>query len=127
MDKIALVTGLLLLQYFVFMMLVGAARAKSGVQAPAVTGDPVFERTLRVQQNTLEQLLIVLPSLWLFATYFGETIAAGLGLVFFVGRVVYYRGYVAEPGKRGMGFGIGFLATIVLLIGSIAGSVMAIL
>ena len=127
MDKIALVTGLLLLQYFVFMMLVGAARAKSGVQAPAVTGDPVFERTLRVQQNTLEQLLIVLPSLWLFATYFGETIAAGLGLVFFVGRVVYYRGYVAEPGKRGMGFGIGFVATIVLLIGSIAGSVMAIL
>lgn len=127
MDKIALVTGLLLLQYFVFMMLVGAARGKSGVQAPAVTGDPVFERTLRVQQNTLEQLLIVLPSLWLFATYFGETIAAGLGLVFFVGRVVYYRGYVAEPGKRGMGFGIGFLATIVLLIGSIAGSVMAIL
>ena len=127
MDKIALVTGLLLLQYFVFMMLVGAARAKSGVQAPAVTGDPVFERTLRVQQNTLEQLLIVLPSLWIFATYFGETIAAGLGLVFFVGRVVYYRGYVAEPGKRGMGFGIGFLATIVLLIGSIAGSVMAIL
>lgn len=127
MDKIALVTGLLLLQYFVFMMLVGAARGKSGVQAPAVTGDPVFERTLRVQQNTLEQLLIVLPSLWLFATYFGETIAAGLGLIFFVGRVVYYRGYVAEPGKRGMGFGIGFLATIVLLIGSIAGSVMAIL
>ena len=127
MDKIALVTGLLLLQYFVFMMLVGAARGKSGVQAPAVTGDPVFERTLRVQQNTLEQLLIVLPSLWLFATYFGETIAAGLGLVFFVGRVVYYRGYVAEPGKRGMGFGIGFVATIVLLIGSIAGSVMAIL
>jgi len=127
MDKIALVTGLLLLQYFVFMMLVGAARGKSGVQAPAVTGDPVFERTLRVQQNTLEQLLIVLPSLWIFATYFGETIAAGLGLVFFVGRVVYYRGYVAEPGKRGMGFGIGFLATIVLLIGSIAGSVMAIL
>ena len=89
MDKIALVTGLLLLQYFVFMMLVGAARGKSGVQAPAVTGDPVFERTLRVQQNTLEQLLIVLPSLWIFATYFGETIAAGLGLVFFVGRVVH--------------------------------------
>ena len=127
MDKIAIVTGLLLLQYFVFMMLVGMARGKSGIQAPAISGDPVFERTLRVQQNTLEQLLIVLPSMWIFATYLSESVAAGLGLAFFVGRVLYYRGYVAEPGKRGIGFGVGFVATIALLLGSLGGAVMAIL
>lgn len=127
MDQVAVVTGVLLLQYFVFMMLVGAARGRSGVQAPAISGDPVFERTLRVQQNTLEQLLIVLPSMWLFGSYFGEAIAAGLGLVFFVGRVLYYRGYVVEPGKRSVGFGIGFLATIILLLGALGGAVKAVL
>ena len=127
MDKIAVMTGLLLLQYYVFMMLVGMARGKSGVQAPAISGDPVFERTLRVQQNTLEQLLVVLPSMWLFGTYLSEPVAAGLGLVFFVGRVLYYRGYVVDPAKRSIGFMIGFLATIALLLGSLAGAVMAIL
>ena len=127
MDQVAVVTGVLLLQYFVFMMLVGAARGRSGVQAPAISGDPVFERTLRVQQNTLEQLLIVLPSMWLFGSYFGETIAASLGLVFFVGRILYYRGYVVEPGKRSVGFGIGFLATIALLLGALGGAVKAVL
>jgi uncharacterized MAPEG superfamily protein len=127
MEKVAIVTAILLLQYFVFMMLVGVARGKSGVQAPAITGDPVFERTLRVQQNTLEQLLIVLPAMWLFATYFGEDIAAGLGVAFFVGRVLYYRGYVADPGKRSIGFGIGLLATLALLLGALGGAVTAIL
>jgi glutathione S-transferase len=125
MELVAAVTILILLEYFVFMMLVGTARGKSGIQAPATTGDPVLERTLRVQMNTLEQLVMVLPSMWLFGLYVSAIYAAGLGLVFAVARILYYRGYVADPSKRAIGFLIGFLATLVLLFGALYGAVMA--
>jgi glutathione S-transferase len=124
MELVAAVTMLILLEYFVFTMLVGMARGKSGIQAPATTGDPILERTFRVQMNTLEQLAIVIPSLWLFGLYVSATYAAGLGLVFAIARILYYRGYVADPSKRAAGFGIGFLATLVLLLGAIYGTGM---
>ena len=127
MDLIYLVIGLALLEYFIFGALVGQARGKHGVEAPAVTGHPEFERRLRVQQNTLEQLMIFIPSLLLFGHYWSESGAAGLGAVFIVGRLVYYRGYVADPGKRGTGFAIGFIAQVILLLGAIAGAVMDLL
>ena len=115
MEYVALVTLLLVLQYFIFTLLCGAARAKSGIQAPAVTGDENLERAYRVQMNTLEQLMMVLPALWLSAMYFDSLVAALLGLVFFVGRVLYRAGYMKDPAKRGPGFGIGFLATLGLV------------
>lgn len=127
MDLIYLIIGLALLEYFVFGALAGQARGKHGVEAPAVTGHPEFERRLRVQQNTLEQLMIFIPSLLLFGHYWSESGAAGLGAVFIVGRLVYYRGYVADPGKRGTGFAIGFIAQVILLLGAIAGAVMDLL
>ena len=89
----------------------GGARAKHGVAAPATTGHEVFERHFRVQMNTLEQLAIYLPSLWMFALYWNQLVAAGLGLVWIVGRVIYMQAYVAEPKGRSMGFMITFLAT----------------
>ncbi|MEM8660969.1 MAG: MAPEG family protein [Pseudomonadota bacterium] len=115
MEYLALVTLLLVAQYFVFIMLVGAARGKSGIKAPAVTGDENFERAYRVQMNTMEQLLIVLPALWVSGMYFSEFVAALLGLVFFIGRVLYRAAYVKDPQKRGVGFGIGFLAELGLI------------
>jgi len=115
MAYVALVTLLLLVQYFVFTLLVGAARGKSGIQAPAVTGDENFERAYRVQMNTLEQLVLTLPALWLSGQYFDPLVAALLGLAFFLGRVLYRAGYVKDPAKRGPGFGIGLLATLGLI------------
>jgi glutathione S-transferase len=127
MDLIYLVIGLALLEYFIFGALVGQARGKHGVEAPAVTGHPEFERRLRVQQNTLEQLMIFIPSLLLFGHYWSESGAAGLGAVFIVGRLIYSRGYVADPSKRSTGFAIGFLAQVILLLGAIGGAVMDLL
>ena len=127
MDLIALVTGVILLEYFVFVMMVGFARNKSGIQAPAITGAPELERALRVQQNTLEQLAIVLPSLWMFGHYISAPVGAGAGLVFVLGRAMYCKGYIADPAKRSMGFLVGFLATLVLLLGGLYGAVMAVL
>jgi len=115
MEYVALVTLLILLQYLVFTILVGAARSKSGIKAPAVTGDEQFERAYRVQMNTLEQLVLTLPALWVSAWYFDPLVAALLGLAFFLGRILYRAGYVKDPAKRGAGFGIGMLANLGLL------------
>ena len=125
MEYVALVTLLLIAQYMVFTMLVGAARAKSGIEAPAVTGDENFERAYRVQVNTLEQLVMTLPVLWLSGYYFSALVAALLGLAFFLGRVLYRAGYVKDPKERGPGFGIGFVATLGLILTALWGVVSA--
>ena len=115
MQYVSLVTLLLVIQYLIFMLMVGAARSKSGIKAPAVTGDEQFERAYRVQMNTLEQLVMTLPALWLSGLYFDPLVAALLGLAFFLGRVLYRAGYVKDPARRGPGFGIGLLATLGLV------------
>ncbi|ARN74107.1 MAPEG family protein [Oceanicoccus sagamiensis] len=125
MNLIAAMIGLILLEYFAFVMMVGAFRGKSGIQAPAMTGDPKLERMIRVQMNTLEQIVVVIPSLWLFGTYISETYAAGLGAVFVIARILYCRGYLIDPGKRAIGFALGMLATTILLIGGLYGAVVA--
>jgi len=108
--------------YFVATMLVGKARMKTGIQAPAVSGDPEFERYFRIQQNTMEQLVLTLPALWLCGQYF-PTAAAVLGLVFLVGRTLYIIGYAKAAEKRSAGFGIGLLASLLLLLGALWGTV----
>jgi len=114
----ALVTLVAILVYFWMSLRVGQARGKFGVQAPAITGHPEFERHFRVHANTGEWMLIFLPSLWLFSIYVSDLVAAGAGLVWCVGRVLYMTGYVQDPKKRELGFLIQALATAVLLFGS---------
>jgi glutathione S-transferase len=121
MHFVALVGVLALLQYLVFGMLVGRARGKYGVKAPAIAGHEVFERYFRVQQNTLELLVVFLPALWLFALYASAMWAAILGVVYLVGRVLYFRGYVADPAKREIGFGLSFLPILGLVLGALVG------
>lgn len=118
-SYVALVTLLALLVYFWMGMQVAGARGKSGIQAPAMTGDPLLERTIRAHYNTLEWLPLFLVPLWLFAMFWDERIAAAVGVVWIVGRILYQRGYVAEAGKRSTGFLIQSLAVAVLLFGSL--------
>jgi uncharacterized membrane protein YecN with MAPEG domain len=122
MEFVAFVTALALFEYAVFGMLVGWARGKYKVAAPATTGHPIFERYFRVHQNTLEQLVGFLPAMWLFATYVNPTWAAWLGLAFVVGRVVYLVGYVADPAKREIGFAFTVLPALILLVGALWGA-----
>jgi glutathione S-transferase len=115
----ALVTLLALMFYFYTSMGVAQARTKFGIKAPAISGNPDFERVFRVQMNTLEWLPIFLPSMWLFAVYVSDGIAAALGLVWIAGRVFYMLGYTAAAPKRSPGFFIQSLATAALLFGSL--------
>lgn len=125
MELIAVVASLALLEYFVFVFLTGSARSTHGVAAPAITGHPIFERYFRVQQNTLEQLIVFVPALFLFGRYVSAPIGAVLGLVFIIGRALYLRGYVRDPEKRGPGALITFLSNLALLLGGGIGAVVA--
>ena len=118
-SLVALVTLAALLVYFGFAVGVGRARAKSGIEAPVMTGDAALERALRVHFNTLEWLPLFLASLWLFALYWNDRVAAALGVIWIVGRLLYARGYMANPAKRRLGFTIQGLATAVLLFGAL--------
>ena len=118
-TSVAIVTLLALLVYFWMGLQVGAARAKCGIAAPAMTGDPVLERSIRAHYNTLEWLPLFLVPLWLFAIYWSDLVAAGVGVVWILGRILYQLGYVADPKKRELGFLIQAGAVAVLLFGSL--------
>ncbi len=108
-----------LLQYFFFGLQVGRARGKYGVDAPAISGHPEFERYFRVHMNTLEQLVMMVPSAFVFAHFVGDSWAAIAVAVFVVGRFIYFRSYVADPASRGLGFALTALPTLVMVIGSL--------
>ena len=124
MAWVTIVAMLALLEYFFFSIKVGQARGKYGVKAPATTGNEHFERYHRVHQNTMEQLVMFLPSLFTFASLVSEMWAAILGVVFIIGRAVYFNLYIGNPDKRGPGVLISLLATAVLIIGSLVGAIM---
>ena len=113
------VAVLSLLLFLGLTILVGRARGKYKIDAPATSGNMDFERVFRVQQNTLEQMMLYLPALLIFGSMISDPWAAGLGAVWIAGRAEYARGYYREAGKRSMGFLISFGATGVLLIGSL--------
>ena len=115
----ALVTCLAILFYFFTTIQVSKARVAFGVKAPTISGNPDFERVFRVQANTLEWMPIFLPALWLFAIYISNSIAAGIGLVWIAGRILYMTGYSQAAAKRGRGFGIQAGAAIILWAGAL--------
>jgi glutathione S-transferase len=120
----ALVLALALLLYVAVFIAVGRARLRYGITAPAVTGAPEFERVFRVQQNTLEQLVWFIPSLWLFAVYASSLWAGIIGLVWVAARAYYALSYYRDPDARGPGFIVAFLAAGALLLGAIIGIVV---
>ena len=127
MAWINLVTLCALIEYFVFGWLVGKARGKYGVKAPATTGHEVFDRYFRVQQNTLELLIIFVPALWIAAQYWNPMWIAAIGAVYVVGRIVYLRGYVSDPGSRHIGFLLSTVPIVTLILVAVVGVVRALL
>ena len=120
----ALVTLLAIAFYFSTCINVARSRDKSGVKVPAMSGHPDFDRAFRIQMNTLEWMPIFLPALWLFAIYISDAIAAGIGAVWIIGRIVYFIGYSKAAAKRSPGFAIQGLAATALWAGALGAVVL---
>ena len=120
----SLVTVGALAVYFIITLNVGRARFKYKVPPPATTGDPNFERALRVQQNTLEQMIFFLPLLWLFCFYINPLWGSVVGIFWIIGRILYAWGYYQAAEKRTVGFAIASLSSLILLVGSIVGMIL---
>ena len=121
MELVILVLLLAIAEYLFFTVQVGRARGRTELKAPAVSGDDEFERYFRVQQNTIEQLMIFVPSLIATGMFLSTVFAAVVGIAFIVGRAVYYVGYTQDPEKRGMGMIITFGSNVVLLLSGLVG------
>jgi hypothetical protein len=122
MAWIHLVALLALTQYLLFGALVGRARGKYGVHAPATTGNDVFERYYRVQMNTLELMVVLLPAMWVAAAYWNPRWVAVAGAVYLVGRMIYLRAYTRNPGSRALGFMLSIAPVAVLIVAALAGA-----
>ena len=123
MNFVDLIAVAALIQYLFFGVLVGQARGKYGVKAPAVSGHEMFERAYRVQMNTLELLIIFLPALYLSNKYWTPTNTAIAGAVYLVGRFVYWRAYVTAPDRRGIGYMLSILPCAFMLVAAVVGMV----
>ncbi|MBD2335832.1 MAPEG family protein [Calothrix sp. FACHB-156] len=121
----SLITTLSLLLYFVITINVGRARAKYKILPPQMTGDANFERVLRVQQNTIEQMVLFLPALWIFSFYVNSLWGAVIGAIWLLGRVIYAWGYYQAAEKRMIGFVISTFSTVVLLLGALVGGILS--
>jgi len=127
MAYVTIIAMLALIEYLYFGVQVGGARGRGGVSAPAVTGDPAFERAFRAHQNTLEQLIIFLPALYATAWFVSDLFAVAAGVVFLIGRAIYFRAYCADAEKRGPGMLVTAAANISLILAALIGAMIAIL
>jgi uncharacterized membrane protein YecN with MAPEG domain len=124
MDMVAIITVLALMQFVWFGIQVGSQRAKHEVKAPTMSGPPEFERMFRVHYNTMEQLVVFLPALWLYAHMVNPLWAAGLGVVYLVARFIYRAAYLKDPAGRSTGFTLTFLPIAVMLVWVLVAAVM---
>ena len=124
MNYVHVIALLAIIQFIVFGMLVGQARGKYGIKAPAMTGNEHFERAVRVQMNTLEQLVCFVPALLIAAVYWPPVYVAAVGVVYLAGRALYRQAYVTDPAKRGLGFLLTFLPTTLLALAGLVGALM---
>ena len=116
MEYCAIVTVLALLQYVWFGLHVGSMRGRHRVKAPAMSGPPEFERSYRVHYNTMEQLVLFLPALWMFAYFVKPLWGAALGIVYLIGRFVYRAAYLKDPAGRSPGFTLTVVPSTVMLV-----------
>jgi len=124
MEYTALIILVALTQYLFFTFRVGTKRPKHGIDAPKTAGDETWERLFRVQQNTMEQLIIFIPAMVVFSMYLSAKWALVPGAIFIIGRQLYSFEYVKDPGSRVPGMALTLLANGVLLIGALVGLLM---
>jgi len=125
MKYTVLITIVALVYTFILSARVGARRLKLGIDAPAISGQAEFDIAFRIHMNTIEQLVLFIPMLWIAVTVVGDVWAAAIGAIWVIGRIIYAIGYTAGIDKRGPGMLITVLSTVALTVISFWGVVQA--
>jgi uncharacterized membrane protein YecN with MAPEG domain len=125
MAFVTVIVMLALVEYMYFGAAVGRARARHDVAAPATHGDETFERFFRAHQNTLEQIVVFIPAIYAAGYYANELFAVATGVVFLIGRALYFRSYIRDPQARGIGMIVTMISVVVLVIAGLVGAVRA--
>lgn len=121
MNWTAWATLAALLVYLWMTINVSRARHRFGIPAPIVDGPQEFMSVLRVQMNTVEQLALFLPAMWICAWAWSDRMAALGGVLWIVGRVLYARAYYRDPKDRALGYGLTVVASLLLMLGAAFG------
>jgi uncharacterized MAPEG superfamily protein len=125
MQYVELIVITAVIQFLFFGVMTGKARVKYGVKAPATTGEEGFERMYRVQMNTLEMLVIFIPVIFIASNYWSPLLTSSLGLVYIIGRFIYWRAYVNEPKNRAIGFMLSLVPSMLLMVLSVVGIIIS--
>lgn len=120
----AILSSLALLVYYFTLFKSGMARGRFAVPAPSHEGPEDYVRYVRAHQNTLEHLVLFLPGLWLFAFAVDPIWAAGIGLIWPIGRLWYALGYYQSADKRRLGLYISMPPIYIFVLGSLIGFVI---
>ena len=126
MALVNLLVILAVVQFIAFGLLVASARGRYGVSAPATTGHEMFERYYRIHMNTLEMLIVLIPAVWIASAYWNAWFVAAMIAIYLVGRIVYFRAYLANPKTRTVGFSLSFLPIVALLLAGAAGALWSV-
>ena len=121
-NSIAFVILVALLQYAYFTFRVGLLRGKYGVPAPKCSGHDTWERMFRVQQNTMEQLVMFVPAIILFAHFVSARWALLPGVLFIIGRALYSHLYIKDPATRPVGAVMTLFSNLAMVVGGLIGA-----
>ena len=110
-----------LLVYYFTLFQAGIARGRFNVVAPSHDGPEEYLRYVRAHQNTLEHLVLFLPGLWLFAFAVDPLWAAGIGVLWPIGRLWYALGYYKSAEQRSLGLYLSMPPIYIFVVGGLIG------
>ena len=85
--------------------------------SPEIYSDRNFMIAYRNQMNFLENLILFLPTMWIFAYSVSDGLAAVIGSGYVMGRVLYARNYPRDY-AHARGFQISLACLVFLLVGA---------
>ena len=120
---VALVSALSIFVYYLTLLNAGIGRVKFGIPAPSHDGPEDYVRRVRAHMNTVEHLVMFLPSMWTFALLVSPFWAAALGAIWPVGRLFYMIGYTRSAPLRRPGLYVTMPSIYIFILGSIIGAI----
>jgi len=87
--SLCFVTVLAAVMYCYHSYFVLRARIHFRIPPPAISGPPLFEKVVRVQQETQEQFALLVPLVWIFGVFLSQWLACVVTVVWILSRALF--------------------------------------